>query len=139
MNAKPIFALLVGCALANSVFAGENMKIQIDGSDYIVQTEDNETVADIVAQLPLSLELVRYAGHEYYATLPFTPRESANQTSKLGAGYLYYWGGGNAFVVNFADYDIAPYHSVLIGRITDVSAVDILRNAANNVPVMIVK
>ena len=137
--AKAMIAALCACAFVGSATAGESMKLQINGSDYIVQTEDNETVADIVAHLPLSLELVRYAGHEYYATLPFTPRESATQTSKLGAGYIYYWGGGNAFVVNFVDYDIAPYHSVPIGRITDMSAVDVLRHSENNVPVMVVK
>ena len=137
--ARLVFAAPVACAIIGSAFAGENMKIQINGTDYVVQTEDNETVADIVAHLPLSMELVRYAGHEYYATLPFTPRESAAQTSKLGVGHVYYWGGGNAFVINFAEYDIAPYHSVHIGRIVDAGAADVLKNASGKVTVTVIK
>ena len=136
---RSMFAALGAFALINAAVAGDNMKIQINGTDYVVQTEDNETVTDIVAHLPMSMELVRYAGHEYYVTLPFTPREAAAQTSKLGVGHVYYWGGGNAFVINFAEYDIAPYHSVHIGKIVDAAAVDVLGNASGKVAITVTK
>lgn len=126
-------------AIINSAYAGESMKIQINGTEYVVQTDDNETVADIVANAPVALELSRYAGHEYTATLPFAPRDSATHTSRLMSGHVYWWAMGNSFVINFADYDIAPYKNVHIGHITDTSVVDLLQNAGGTISIRIIK
>lgn len=84
---------------------------------------------------PLDLELVRYAGHEYYAELPETPEMSEDTTSHILAGHLYYWDGWNAFVINFEDYDITPYQVVHLGEITDKEIVEYLRDAGNTINV----
>ena len=139
MRGAILFASLVAGAPIGTTFAGDNMKIQINDKIYNVQTEDNDTVADIVAALPLTMDFTRYAGHEYFSDLTFRPRAGGVQTSELMAGHLYYWGGGNAFVINFADYDIAPYHSVHLGRILDADAVEVLRNAPDKVSIKVLK
>ena len=136
---KKIFMAVVASAIINSVFAGENMKIQINGTEYSVQTDDNETVADIMANAPVVLDLSRYAGHEYTATLPFSPRDSAEHTSHLLPGHVYWWGMGNSFVINFTDYDIAPYKNVHIGRITDATVTDVLQNAGGTLSIKLIK
>ena len=116
------------------------MKIVLDGTEYQVLTDNNDTVADIVAAAPLRMRMVRYDGHEYYDTLPFTPRVSSPQTSRLLAGHIYYWAGGNSFVINFKDYDIAPYKSVHVGEFQDAATIaDILRDAPDKISITIEK
>ena len=136
---KYLVTMVAAWAIINSAFAGEDMKIQINGTEYIVQTDDNETVTDILTQVPFSLELSRYAGHEYTAALPFTPRNSATNTSRLLPGHVYWWAMGNSFVINFTDYDIAPYKNVHIGRITDAAVIDMLQDAGDTISVKVIK
>jgi len=136
---KRLMATMSACVIINSAFAEEYMKIQINGTDYIVQTDDNETVSDIIANAPVSLDLVRYANHEYTSTLSFTPRDSSTHTSHLLPGHVYWWGMGNAFVINFADSDIAPYKSVHIGQIADTAVIDVLQTADDKISIKIIK
>ena len=109
--------------------------IIVDSEEYEVSLIPSDTLADILAMRPLDLELVRYAGHEYYAELPETPEMSEDTTSHSRAGHLYYWDGWNAFVINFEDYDIAPYQVVHLGEITDKEIVEYLRDAGNTINV----
>lgn len=113
------------------------MNITLDGKNYAVALDDNETVKDIVTHMPLSLSMVRYAGHEYYAELPYTPVFDENRTSDIKAGHVYYWDGWNAFVINYVDYDISPYKAVHIGEITDSSIVNTLINANENINIQV--
>ena len=136
---KEIFMAAAACAIIKPAFAGEIMKIQINGTEYLVQTDDNETVGDIMANAPVVLDLSRYAGHEYTAALPFSPRDSGTHTSHLLPGHVYWWGMGNSFVINFADYDIAPYKNVHIGRITDATVTDVLQNAGDTISIKVIK
>ena len=111
------------------------MKILFNGTEYDVVLEKNVTSDEIVEKLPLSLTLVRYAGHEYYSELPFTPAFSDETTSNIKAGHIYYWGGWNAFVINFEDYDISPYKVVHIGEIKSEDISDILENSGEKIDV----
>ena len=113
----------------------QSMKILFNGTEYDVVLEKNVTSDEIVEKLPLSLTLVRYAGHEYYSELPFTPAFSDETTSNIKAGHIYYWGGWNAFVINFEDYDISPYKVVHIGEIKSEDISDILENSGEKIDV----
>ncbi len=104
------------------------MTLEINGKIYNVVLDDNSTARDIVAKLPLELTINRYANHEHYASLPFTPTNDAPKTSHILAGHIYYWDGWNAFVINYIDWDIPPYQVVHIGEITDKSIIDVLEN-----------
>jgi hypothetical protein len=65
--------------------------------------------------------------------LILTPAEASQTTTKLKAGHLYYWPGGNAFVVNFKDFDTFPYKEVHVGKITDATASGFLENSGSSV------
>ena len=62
-----------------------SMNIVMDGTVYEVKLDDNKTTRDIVENMPLELSMVRYAGHEYYSELPFTPEFDSNRTSNIKA------------------------------------------------------
>ncbi len=97
--------------------------INLDGKNYAAELEDNETVRNILKGLPLSLDIQRYAGHEYYAELPFRPEFAAERTSHIKAGHLYYWDGWNAFVINYEESNIEPYKVVHLGKINNAEEI----------------
>lgn len=56
--------------------------------------------------------------------------------SQIKAGHLYYWGGWNAFVINYEDADISPYKVAHLGEVDgDIS--EVLRKAADKVTVRV--
>ena len=136
---KRIMAVMAVCIITNNAIAGDKMKIQINDTVYVVQTDDNKTVADIVANLPMDLNMQRYAGHEYFAEMDFIPHGGGKKTSHLMPGHVYWWGDGNTFVINYIEYDIAPYKSVHIGEITDPEIIDVLANAPRTIAVKLMK
>lgn len=115
----------------------QSMKVQINEMEYEVKLDNNKTVKDIISNLPLNLELSRYAGHEYYSELPFTPTFDKDRTSNIKAGHIYYWDGWNAFVINYKDYDIAPYKVVHIGEILGDNISEILNKSDNTINVIV--
>ena len=116
---------------------GDNMQITIDGTEYEVELDNNVTIDDIVKKLPIELTLTRYAGHEYYSELPFTPSFAKETTSNIKAGHVYYWDGWNAFVINYEDYDISPYQVVHIGEIKSEDVSEMLKNADETIRVSV--
>ncbi len=114
-----------------------SMNITIGDMVYEVALDDNETTRDIISHMPLDLSMVRYAGHEYYSELPFTPVFDENRTSEIKAGHVYYWDGWNAFVINYIDSDIAPYQVVHIGEITDAKISEFLTNADETIEIQV--
>ena len=115
----------------------QRMKAQINETEYEVKLDNNKTVKDILSNLPLNLKLSRYAGHEYYSELPFTPTFDKDRTSNIKAGHIYYWDGWNAFVINYKDYDIAPYKVVHIGEILDTNVSEILNQSDNTINIIV--
>lgn len=113
----------------------ENMTIKANETEYEVVLNQNESVKNIVENMPLTLDMVRYAGHEFYAELPFTPAFDQERTSEIKAGHVYYWDGWNAFVINYIDSDIGPYKVVHIGEIKDKSICDILATGTDNIQI----
>lgn len=107
--------------------------LTLDHQPYDIAPLPSATLTQILALRPLDLEVVRFAGHEYYAELPETPEARDATTSHLLAGHLYYWGEGNTLVLNFADYDIAPYRSVDLGAFIDPAAIAYLQNAGDHI------
>jgi hypothetical protein len=95
-------------------------QITIDGKEYTAILYDNCTVEDILNMLPLELTLQRYAGHEYYSSLPQKPSiKGVPMTSDAHAGGIYYYDGWNAFTLLFGDVHIAPYKVVHIGDVNE--------------------
>lgn len=117
--------------------AENNMVIELNGTEYTVQVEDSVTAKNIMENLPLELSMTQFGGHEYYSELDFRPEFAEDRTSHIQAGHVYYWDGWNAFVINYIDYDIAPYEVVHIGEITDKSIVEELLNAEGDITVTV--
>lgn len=109
------------------------MKIEIDNQEYDIELISSDTLIAILDLCPLDLELTKYAGHEYYADLSSSIKTSENTTSNLLAGHIYYWDGGNSFVINYENYDISPYKSVHLGEIKDKMIIEYLKNASNKI------
>ena len=127
MPAVIVFALVFFCGEACA-----GMSVNIGGK------EDNVTAREIAGHLPLKLEMKRYAGHEYFAELPFRPEFSTERTSHIKAGHIYYWDGWNAFVINYEDCDISPYKVVHVGTFTEPEEVcGLLRGADENITVSV--
>lgn len=96
------------------------IKLTIDGKEYSATLNDNRCVDDIMNMLPLELTLQRYAGHEYYSSLPQKPTiKGVPMTSDAHAGGIYYYDGWSAFTVLFGDAHIAPYRVVHIGDVVE--------------------
>lgn len=112
-----------------------DMTIEIGDNTYGVVLDENDTVKDIVSNMPLELNMTRYAEHEYYAELSFVPTFSEETTSEIKAGHIYYWDGWNAFVINYIDSDISPYKVVHIGEVTNQEISDYLETADEKITV----
>lgn len=112
---------------------GKTMKITIGDKSFNVTLDENRTASEIAKHLPLELDMVEFAGHEYYAELPFVPFFDKERTSHLKAGHIYYWDGWNSFVVNYKEADIAPYKSVHIGAIEGEEASQLLAKSPKNI------
>ena len=137
-----LFALVLILTFPYAAMSAEKNSIIINfaGKNYVAELEDNATARDILNRMPLSLNLQRYAGHEYFADLPFRPEIAAEKTSRLEAGHLYYWDGGNSFVINYEEFNSAPYKEVHIGKINNAEEIcEYLRNANDNISVKIIK
>lgn len=96
----------------------KSIQIKINNKTYTAVLYDNCCVDDILNMLPMELELKRYAGHEYYSSLPQKPAiKGVAMTSDAYAGGLYYFSGWNAFTIVFEDAHIAPYKVVHVGNV----------------------
>jgi hypothetical protein len=136
---KLLAAALAGAALTPLVHAADadSLLLVINNKEYKVLLESNATARDIAAKLPLKLTLNRFRNHEFYTNLPFNPSDASATTTQLKAGHLYYWPGGNAFVVTYKEFDTYPYREVHLGEITDPSVSELLENCGDSVSVEI--
>ena len=98
----------------------KSIKLTLDGKEYTATLNYNRTVEEILNMLPMELTLQRYAGHEYYSSLPQKPSiKGVPMASEAHAGGIYYYDGWNAFTVLFGDAHIAPFEVVHIGDVNE--------------------
>ncbi len=96
----------------------KSIQIKTNNKTYTAMLNDNCCVDDILNMLPMELELNRYAGHEYYSSLPEKPTiKGVAMTSDAHAGGLYYFNGWNAFTIVFENAHIDPYKVVHVGDV----------------------
>ena len=133
---KPAFLTILPVFMGVNAMAGD-IKINLNDKEYVVSVDDNQTAHDIFENISDVISLEKYAGHEYTTTLGFGVADGDKQTSELLAGHIYYWAPGNAFVINYVDYDISPYSSIHIGEFVDKTICDVLMESKNNITVYI--
>ncbi|MCE5346790.1 MAG: hypothetical protein LLG13_10960 [Bacteroidales bacterium] len=98
----------------------KTIKLKLDNKEYTATLKDNSTVDDILKMLPLELPLQRFAGHEYYYTLPQKPSiNGVPVTSEAHAGGIYYYDRWTAFTVVFRDASIDPYKVIHLGNVNE--------------------
>ena len=77
--------------------AGENMILKINGEDYPVEWEDNESVEALKELCPLTVDMSMYGGFEQVGSLESTlPRNDEQTTTDFGDIVLY---SGNQIVI----------------------------------------
>ena len=133
---KMVFVAIL-MSLYGMVAMASDVKIYIDNKEYEVLLDDNKTASDIFENISDTISLKKYAEHEYTVRLDFEPYEESEQTPNLIAGHIYYWAPGNAFVINYADTNIAPYISVHVGEFVDKSVCDVLQNSEKEITINI--
>ena len=105
------------------------MKIIVDGKRYGVTMEKNTLSESIAAMCPMTLDMNRSGGHEYYAALTGSVKTAgASQTSQVKRSGVYYFAAWNAFSLVFQDASIEPYSVHIIGQ-ADSALADVLDNA----------
>ncbi|MFC6177210.1 cyclophilin-like fold protein [Companilactobacillus huachuanensis] len=109
--------------------------MRIQGKTYLAELEESEISNEIQKQFPLNLKLNRSGSNEYYNSLPQGVKLTANGTSQVQSGYIYYFAGSNAFSLNFADLNISPYEVIEIGHVVDQSLIEMLSNGPKSIDV----
>ncbi|WP_455615019.1 cyclophilin-like fold protein [Eisenbergiella sp.] len=110
------------------------MKLILEGKSYTVKLNENKTVRDILDMLPLSLNLQRRGGHEYFNALPEKPElTGAPMTSNVHAKGIYYYDGWTAFTVLFRGSDISPFRVVHIGDVVEDEVIEHLERSGETI------
>jgi len=96
------------------------MRLIINGNEFTATLNDNLTVDELKAMLPLDLTLQHYARHEYYSPLPkHLSQRGVKMTSTAHAQGIYYYDGWKAFTVLYGGAQIAPFEVVHIGDVNE--------------------
>lgn len=97
----------------------KTMYVNINGTDYAVNLEDNETVKKLVAKLPLECEMRELNGNEKFVYLDFSlPAEPINP-KHINAGDVMLY-GDSCLVIFYKSFD-TQYSYTKIGHIDSLS------------------
>jgi len=96
---------------------------------------ENSVAQAVLAQLPVTLTINRSGENEYYQSLPTPIKATTKGTSQVQAGHLYYFAGSNAFSLNFADKNIAPYEVIEIGTFDEPNLTTLLAQGTSSMTV----
>ncbi len=120
-----IFCLFMsfGCDKSNNIENNsseviDTMKVIIDGKEYIVNLEDNETVNQLIKMLPLELNMNELNGNEKYVYLDKTLPTNSFNPRKINAGDLMLF-GNNCLVIFYKSFDTS-YSYTKIGHIDNI-------------------
>ena len=94
------------------------MKILIDGNEYIVNLENNETARKFVDMLPQELNMSELNGNEKYVYLDVTLPTNAYNPKRISAGDVMLF-GNNCLVIFYKSFDTS-YSYTKIGHIDNL-------------------
>ena len=84
----------------------------------------------------MALAMTRSGSHEYYGTLPGrVDTQTAEQTSAVKAGGVYYFEDWNVLALVFRETDIRPYSVHVVGRVENAFARE-LSQAGNHISIL---
>ena len=96
----------------------------INGKEYIIVLEDNETVKKFVSLLPLELTMNELNGNEKYTYLDTSFPSNASNPKRINAGDVMLY-GDNCLVIFYKSFDTSY-------RYTKIGHIDNLPNLENN-------
>ena len=129
MKTKTLYVLLiivslfiVGCKKDNIKEVKSSVKIVIDGKEFIIDLEDNETVKSFINMLPLELNMKELNGNEKYVYLDNSlPTNSYNPKHIEKGDVMLY--GNNCLVIFYKSFDTS-YSYTKIGHIDNLENLD---------------
>ena len=95
-----------------------SVKIIIDGKEYIINLEDNETVKSLINLLPLELNMSELNGNEKYIYLDSTLPTNSYSPKKINAGDVMLY-GNDCLVIFYKSFDTS-YSYTKIGHIDNL-------------------
>ena len=94
------------------------MKAIIDGNEYTINLEDNETVKSFVNLLPQELKMNELNGNEKYVYLDTSLPTNSSNPKRINAGDIMLF-GDNCLVVFYESFDTS-YSYTMIGHIDNL-------------------
>lgn len=117
--------ILIGChnnKIDNSNEVINKVKIIINGQEYVIDLEDNETVKTFISMLPLELNMSELNGNEKYIYLDNILPINPSNPKKINAGDIMLY-GNNCLVIFYKSFDTS-YSYTKIGHINDLPNLD---------------
>lgn len=95
-----------------------SMKVIINGNEYIVKLENNETVRSLINLLPLEFTMNELNGNEKYVYLNNTLPTDSYNPGRINAGDIMLF-GDNCLVIFYKSFN-TPYSYTKIGHIENL-------------------
>ena len=95
-----------------------SMKVTINGKQYVVQLEDNETVKSFINILPQELNMSELNGNEKYIYLDITLPTNSSNPKHINSGDVMLY-GNNCLVLFYKSFDTS-YSYTKIGHIENL-------------------
>ena len=93
------------------------MKITIDKKDYIVELDNNETVLEVLNELPIDKYFVNYEDAFYSGNLSTKVIASGEEVNLLKKNHVYYHPGWGGIVIVYKDYEFTNEKLIHMGKI----------------------
>ena len=99
-----------------------SMKVTINGKQYVVQLEDNETVKSFINILPQELNMSELNGNEKYIYLDITLPTNSSNPKHINSGDVMLY-GNNCLVIFYKSFDTS-YSYTKIGHIDNLGSLE---------------
>lgn len=95
-----------------------NATLSINGKEYNVVFENNQTVNELLSYFPLTLSMSELNGNEYYEYLDFNLKTNSESVKKINAGDVMLY-GDNCLVIFYKSFNTS-YSYTKIGHINNI-------------------
>ncbi len=103
----------------NSSEVIESVKAIINGKEYIINLEDNETVKSFINMLPVEFNMSELNGNEKYVYMPSSLPTNSSNPKHINSGDVMLY-GDNCLVIFYKSFDTS-YSYTRIGHIDNLN------------------
>lgn len=97
-----------------------NVVLKINNVEYKLELENNDTVNDLLNNIPLSLSMNELNGNEYYVYLDFNLKSNSENVKNIKAGDVMLF-GNNCLVIFYETFNTS-YNYTRIGHIDNIDS-----------------